>query len=1565
MFKRKKWRVFTSCIMAILMLFSVLPVNITYADDGGADRTSVVKDVTAMISQNETAIIEGGTVSATETVSADISFVVPLGGEESSQEVSIKKGDKAAFHVAKGFDLTNKSAKLTTADGLVMGHVELAKDKTTGEITANVIFDGKESIFNETQGKVTAKFHLDLTYEDDEDSRSPGEHSVSILGKGYKVIIPSLETNTSIQESNTKDIVAKEGEASEGKDVSHLLTGQNVTVKQDEKEIQEGDVVLDDRPLTIGISFGVPVLGDGHDESSDLYVKKGDFAYFPLSNSFQLPESSTPIELKTATGDLLGHVTFEEIDGVVTAIVDFDGDDDIFNGVMSEVSALFNATFDLKEDGGESGSGAEVIVILDKEYKFEKPPVELTYDLKKSGEVKLDEKTVEWTVTVSGKKGTQDVDLGVGGYELRDDLTNVGTYVPGSFTVNDKKVEDPTVEEGKLSYTFPENSTGEQTIKFKTEIPEDKYYGSGNQTIDNKAELYEEDQYITEGSGGVTFTPEWIKKEGKKEDGDGNSGVYNPKDRTITWTITANQMEATLKNPVITDLLPDGLTLEQATVQYWDGEKWGDETAITPNDEGQYEIGNINKGEDRIPDTKVLLTIVSKVPDDEYVAGVTTYKNKASISWEEQDGNGIGSNEVSIGIGYNAIGKKGEISDRENQKIKWTVDVNARDQEIPDLKVYDLLIYGKQGSVQLNDLEIDGVDDEVKSSLVAQYNQRYDEGSFDGRESLKIEVIPVMKDGERVGDLLEVTGFSKEKTSFTFESIVTNPDIFAGNKTTNVSNTALLFSGNKKLNHANANVPYPSQILKKEMLNVGHTEDPAAGVNDILTNGDHGFDYEDKSAIFRISVNSYGLDLTKANGHPLGEITVTDQLPDGWELAEILPGKDYLIFEADKNENNESSVKAKGDALDNVDGLTYTKEKDSITFTFDELNKPYVILIKARPNAETLDRYFSKNGYFTETNKVTMKAENWDGIESNRNVAVKSELLSKTARWVDDGVVGWTVDYKPYELKNEFTKLEDTLPSGMDLRTDANGKLVLDDNITITELILNQDGSYSEGESVTPVLGTNVSYDNETRVLSFTMPDSAKAYRFTYLTDITGEPGTTVTNQVKLYGGDEVQEDGSQSYYITDRDGSATMRRSGWIEITKVDGATKAPLAGVEFTIYALDGTTVIRKGKTGYDGKLKLRGLPEGKYILRETSVPEGYNVDDTDHSLFVERKDSETITCSIDGKTGEDANLITVKNYQDGTVGGLTISKTVLGERGDKTKSFEFTITLEGANGQAVNDTYAYTGTDNSSGEIQIKDGKGTISLADGQSITISNIPKDTKYTIQEINYSEEGYVSESTGNTGSIVAEETQVTQFTNTHVPAFIELEALKVLEGKNLTEDTFSFDLKDEEGNILQTKTNDVSGNVVFDKIQYDTVGEYRYTIQEVSGTEPGVTYDSNIIGVTVKVAVNEDGLLVATPLYEGDQVFTNTYKPAEGEIVLEAQKVLEGQELDADGFSFELRDQDGKVLQTKKNDAQGKIYFDPITYTEVGTYQYTIQEVEGNQAGITYDTHVINVTVTV
>lgn len=197
-------------------------------------------------------------------------------------------------------------------------------------------------------------------------------------------------------------------------------------------------------------------------------------------------------------------------------------------------------------------------------------------------------------------------------------------------------------------------------------------------------------------------------------------------------------------------------------------------------------------------------------------------------------------------------------------------------------------------------------------------------------------------------------------------------------------------------------------------------------------------------------------------------------------------------------------------------------------------------------------------------------------------------------------------------------------------------------------------------------------------------------------------------------------------------------------------------------------------------------------------------------------------------------------------------------------------------------------------------------------------------------------------------------------------ATIELE--KALTGRALTDGEFSFELY-EGATKLQTVTNK-NGKVTFAPIEYTEEGEHTYTVKEVAGNTPGITYDKTDKQVTVKVKKDGDNLK-ADVAYPDNKTFSNTYTaPQPAKAKISASKILEGAELKNGEFNFQLLDETGKVLQTKQNAADGTVTFDDISYSseDAGkTFHYTVKEVipESKAKGMTYDEGSIDATVTV
>lgn len=189
---------------------------------------------------------------------------------------------------------------------------------------------------------------------------------------------------------------------------------------------------------------------------------------------------------------------------------------------------------------------------------------------------------------------------------------------------------------------------------------------------------------------------------------------------------------------------------------------------------------------------------------------------------------------------------------------------------------------------------------------------------------------------------------------------------------------------------------------------------------------------------------------------------------------------------------------------------------------------------------------------------------------------------------------------------------------------------------------------------------------------------------------------------------------------------------------------------------------------------------------------------------------------------------------------------------------------------------------------------------------------------------------------------------------------------KTLTGRTLDANEFTFELI-EDGRVVATGTNDASGNVALSTIKYTAPGVHNYTIREhgYGTTANGVTYSDATYRVTTTVKDNGDGTLGVThKLVDADEAeFENVYTAKSTKLALTAAKVLEGADLKAGQFTFKLSG--GGVELTATNDVNGQVTFSELSFTQAGTYTFTISEVNDGQQGVTYDETERKVTVTV
>lgn len=391
-------------------------------------------------------------------------------------------------------------------------------------------------------------------------------------------------------------------------------------------------------------------------------------------------------------------------------------------------------------------------------------------------------------------------------------------------------------------------------------------------------------------------------------------------------------------------------------------------------------------------------------------------------------------------------------------------------------------------------------------------------------------------------------------------------------------------------------------------------------------------------------------------------------------------------------------------------------------------------------------------------------------------------------------------------------------------------------------------------------------------------------------------------------------------------------------------------------------------------------------------------YTVKDVDHAGRLKVVDK-TITRS-DGKTADGIRFDNTYNPKGVgcTLGGV---KTI--------------INADTATNRIPRDgefTFALTSHDGAPMPEGSKDGVKTVTNT-GTVFTFGRMDYDKPgtyvYTVTEqagrdptIGYSTQAYdvtvtVTDQGGMLSATADRQATDVRFDNTYTPTPVDVtvKADKHLTGRDLNDGEFAAELKDSDGNLLQTKrfarvprdaqsdkaTNvrEGEGTLEFDKLTFDRTGVYTYTVDEQDGDLGGVTYDRTVHTVTVTVTEDADShTLTAKTEYSTENGsedgirFTNTYQPQNVLVELTARKRLTGRGLKVHEFEFELVDRDGKVIDTERNDKDGDIRFKPLTYgrdnngiDDCGEHRYVIRERNTGEKNVTYDRTEHHVTVTV
>lgn len=384
---------------------------------------------------------------------------------------------------------------------------------------------------------------------------------------------------------------------------------------------------------------------------------------------------------------------------------------------------------------------------------------------------------------------------------------------------------------------------------------------------------------------------------------------------------------------------------------------------------------------------------------------------------------------------------------------------------------------------------------------------------------------------------------------------------------------------------------------------------------------------------------------------------------------------------------------------------------------------------------------------------------------------------------------------------------------------------------------------------------------------------------------------------------------------------------TGTKKLQAAEGLTPADITGkFTFTVTADEAGAPMPERTTATNDAAGNVDFGKIHFTLEDLNRALGVTDDATDKAEADEADEAEADEAEADEAEAEEADT-------DANAAEPSDEPEPAAPTAPRSHTFTYTVTESGSAPGVTNDTNAtrkvsYTVSDDGAGHLNVKR-EGD----DGAAFTFTN--------------------------TYSVTPTDSSVTD----------QVKTVKRLTGRDLAAGEFTFDLL-EDGVVVASGTNDANGTVTLSPIRYEAPGTHTYTLREACpnalGLYKGVTYDSATYTVVTTVSDNGDGTLTATHKLEGTTEsagFTNKYHAMPTQVSIGAVKVLEGRELKKDEFSFKLVGED--VESTVTNDADGKINFDKFEYDEPGTYVYTISEVKGDEAGMTYDKSVFTATVNV
>ena len=655
-----------------------------------------------------------------------------------------------------------------------------------------------------------------------------------------------------------------------------------------------------------------------------------------------------------------------------------------------------------------------------------------------------------------------------------------------------------------------------------------------------------------------------------------------------------------------------------------------------------------------------------------------------------------------------------------------------------------------------------------------------------------------------------------------------------------------------------------------------------------------------------------------------------------------------------------------------LDGMTKTLTKASgWSAEFSKLpgikdGKPIVYTVE---ETNTPDGYTSKVEPINESNviKVVNTSNKPKVTETTANLVVKKAF--EVAGDQEHTQLPITEGQFEFVLKGEKNKVVET------------AKNKADGTVNFKSLTFNKEGTYTY--TITENKGTDASVNYSTQSITATVDvkkENDKLVATVTYSGGDGEQKNTITNTQnkpkvsnakvtlnlkKAFEGGELKGDDFEFVAKDSNDKVVGTTKNKKDDSITFDNITVDKAGTFKYTITETKGTdkTITYSDKTITATVVVVE--KDNALVVEQVTYSDGENATDT----FTNKKEApktESTKASLQVKKllkeGETTIPLTDDQFEFVLKEGDNTLETAKNKANGTVTFKELTYTEEG--------THTYTITENQGTDTSINYSK--------QMITATvEVKKVNDKLVATVTYS--GGDAEK-GDT--FTNTKTPPTPVPPTVKPTTAQFKAKKVLaingsSDRTLKANEYTFLLKDQAGTLVDTKTNGENGDILFNPVSFNEAGTFTYTIveQKPATPESAITYDESVHTVTVTVTKDATGQLNADVQYDGKKdtpTFTNTYTPptppTPSEKQITTSKILEGRDLQGGEFSFNLLDENGTVLQTKQNAADGTVTFDAIAYTEamIGTHKYTVKEVvPADQANIQYDEGQVDVTVTV